>query len=280
MREAWELDVTEIGPIAGGLSVEQIRRRLMTDRVGGHIVLFGEVGSTNDALRRRAEQGAADGTVVLAESQATGRGRRGKPWFSPAGLNLYASVLCRPSIPLSAVPVYTFITSLAMTDAIGAERIPAAIKWPNDVLIDGRKAAAALVTCARTRAAPAYVILGAGVNLNVDRAWLETALGPAAAGATSLSEVAGRPIDRNGFAATFLNSLERWDDEYRAKGPAGVLAEWRARDALTGRAVEIRDGERSYCGTVRGVTDHGRLIVEEADGTHHEVSTGEVVVAR
>lgn len=161
VKNAWELDVKEMGPLADCLSVEQIRRRLVTDRVGVQIVLLGEVGSTNDVQRRRAEKGAADGTVLLAESQATGRGRRGTPWFSPAGLNLYVSVLCRPAIPLAAVPVYTFITSLAMTDAIQAEKVSAAIKWPNDVLIAGLKVAGALAACAHTAAAPAYVILGA-----------------------------------------------------------------------------------------------------------------------
>lgn len=277
MRDkAWELGRNEIGPVADALSVEEIRRHLTTDRVGGQMILLGEVGSTNDALRRRVRKGAVDGTVLLAESQTTGRGRHGKPWFSPTGLNLYVSVLCCPPIPVSSVPVYAFIASLAITDAMRAEGIPAAIKWPNDVLVDGRKAAGVLVTCARTRGRPTHVILGVGVNVNVDRAWLAAGLGPAAAGATSLSEIAGRQIDRNALAGMLLNALERWDGEYRSGGPSGVLAEWRGRDALNGRAVEIRQDGRSLRGTARGVTDQGRLIVEEADGTRHEVLTGEV----
>src|SRR5687768_4009061 len=100
--------------IAGGareadtmpLSIDALRSRLVTDRVGFHTYLFGEVGSTNAVLRRLAETGAADGTVVFAETQTAGRGRLGKPWFSPPGLNLYASVLFRPSIPLAAVPIF------------------------------------------------------------------------------------------------------------------------------------------------------------------------------
>jgi BirA family transcriptional regulator, biotin operon repressor / biotin---[acetyl-CoA-carboxylase] ligase len=261
-----------------GLSIDHIRPHLATRRIGLQVYLFGEVSSTNVVLRRLAETGAADGTVVLAEAQTMGRGRLGKPWYSPAALNLYASVLFRPAIPPAAVPVFAFISSLAVTDAIRAHGLPATIKWPNDVLIEGRKVAGTLVTYAVAGEVVEYVILGIGVNLNVDRAALRAALGPAAASATSLREAAGHRVDRNAFAATFLELLEQWDNQYRSRGPAAVMAAWRERDALAGHAVEIRGEGDSYAAEALGVNDDGRLVVEDTRGVRHQVLTGEVLL--
>jgi BirA family biotin operon repressor/biotin-[acetyl-CoA-carboxylase] ligase len=278
MERYWALDVKECGPIADGFSIEQIRRKLVTDRVGCQMYLFGEVGSTNEVLRHVAGNGAADGTVVLADAQTMGRGRLGKPWFSPAGVNLYVSVLCRPTISPRAVPVFGFVASLATADAVRAEGIAVAIKWPNDVLVGGRKIAGTLATYATTGNLVDSVILGVGVNVNVGRATLNTGLGPAAPGATSLAEVTGRPIDRSRFTATFLNALGAWDDEYRTHGPDGVLAAWRERDAMAGRTVEVREAGRAYRGRACGVNDAGRMVVEDAGGERHEVVAGEVVI--
>jgi BirA family biotin operon repressor/biotin-[acetyl-CoA-carboxylase] ligase len=260
------------------LAIQHVRRTLATERVGFQTYLFGEVGSTNSVLRRLAETGAPDGTVVLAEAQTMGRGRLGKPWFSPAGLNLYASVLLRPVIPPAAVPVFAFISSLAVSDAIWAEGLPAAIKWPNDVLVDGRKVAGTLAAYASAGDLVEYVILGVGVNINVERRTLTSALGPAAAAATSLREAAGRRIDRNAFTATFLTMIEKWDNEYRAHGGDAVLAAWRDRDALAGHLVEIRGAGEPYRGRALGVNRDGRLMVEDSRGMCREILTGEIVI--
>jgi BirA family biotin operon repressor/biotin-[acetyl-CoA-carboxylase] ligase len=273
-----ETVTSEPGMIEDQLSIELIRQRLATARVGFQTYLFGQVSSTNTVLRRLAEAGVPDGTVVLAETQTAGRGRLGKPWFSPAGLNVYASVLFRPPLAPSAVPVFAFISSLALTAAMDAEGIAAEVRWPNDVLIEGDKVGGTLATYASAGDLVEYVILGVGVNVNVDRAALVEALGPAGRHATSLREAAGRRLDRNAFAAAFLNHLEKWDDSVRALGPEPVLAGWHSRDALAGRLVEIRlPGER-WQGRAIGVTGEGRLLVEDAGGARREVVTGEVAV--
>jgi BirA family biotin operon repressor/biotin-[acetyl-CoA-carboxylase] ligase len=258
------------------LSIDEIRTRLVTDRVGFHTYLFGEVGSTNAVLRRLAQTGAADGTVVFAETQTAGRGRFGKLWFSPPGLNLYASVLFRPSIPRSAVPVFAMVASLALTDATWAESVPAAIRWPNDVLVDGRKVAGTLVSYASAGDVVEYVIVGVGVNINVDRAALVSGLGAAATEATSLAEAAGHPIDRNAFAAAFLNALEAWDATYRASGPEALLAAWRERDALAGHLVDVREAPRRYVARALDIGADGRLIVEDEAGRRHILTDAEI----
>jgi BirA family biotin operon repressor/biotin-[acetyl-CoA-carboxylase] ligase len=261
------------------LSVEAIRRGLVTERVGVQTYLFGEVGSTNAVLRHLAETGAADGTVVLADAQTLGRGRLGKPWFSPPARNLYASVLLRPSIVPSAVPVFSIIASLAVADAVWAEGLCAAVKWPNDVLLDRRKIAGTLIGYAIEGDRTQYVILGVGINVNVDRPMLVEGLAAAARHATSLAEAAGRPIDRNALAARVLSALEKWDDVYRARGAAPLVEAWRERDGLAGHRVRIREPRREWSARVIGITLAGRLLVEDDAGAPCEVADGEVAFA-
>jgi len=263
---------------ADSLCIELIRRQLETEVVGFQMDLYQEVDSTNAALRRLAEAGAREGTAVLAEAQHAGRGRRGTPWFSPPGLNLYASVLFRPPIGPSAVPVFSFITSLALSDAIRAEGVPAAIKWPNDILIEGRKVAGSFGAVATVGDLVDYVILGTGANLNVERPALQQGLAAAAAGAISVREAAGRPIDRNGFAAAYLNLLEKWFDVYRVSGAPAVLQAWRERDVLAGRWVAVRSEGARYDGRVLGANSEGQLVVQDAADVQHRVIGAEITV--
>lgn len=225
-----QLDTAPVSHESQSLAIKVIRRRLATEIVGCHIYLFGVVPSTNAVLRRLAEAGQREGTVVLTEEQRDGRGRRGQPWFSPSGVNLYASVLFRPAdLAVDAVDAFSHIAALALTDAIGAEGLRATIREPNDVLVGGGKVAGILVESASRDGRVEFVILGVGVNVNVTRATLAEALGEAADGATSLRESGGRPIDRNALAAGFLNALERWFEVYGREGAAAVVRAWRSR---------------------------------------------------
>lgn len=272
-RSIETLDDTE-----SALSIGLIRRDLKTALVGFQMDLYEDIDSTNAALRRLAEVGTRTGTVVLAEHQRAARGRDGAPWFSPPGCNLYASVLFRPGIGPRAVPVFSFISSLALTDAIWAEGLPAAIKWPNDILIEGRKVAGSFGVVATVGDLVDYVILGVGVNVNVERRVLERGLGAAAAGAISLREAAGRPIDRNRFTAAYLNALEKWLDVYRASGPLPVLDAWRKRDVLAGHWVSIQGEGPQYEGCVLGANSDGQLVVQDTWEVQHRVVAGEVTV--
>jgi BirA family biotin operon repressor/biotin-[acetyl-CoA-carboxylase] ligase len=266
----------EFEALTDSLAIDMIRRHLVTEAVGCRIYLFRDVGSTNEVLRRLARSGAREGTVVLAEAQTAGRGRCGQAWFSPPGVNLYASVLLRPPIPRTAVPVFSFIASLALTDAIWAQGVRAGIKWPNDVVVDGLKVGGTLVSYADAGDRVEYVILGVGLNLNVDRASLRAALGSAAAGATSVAAAAGRRIDRNAFAAAFLNFVEKWAAVYRTRGAAAVLQAWRERDVLTGRWATIDAGDGPLDACVVGVDDDGCLQIQDCGGRRRSVASATV----
>jgi BirA family biotin operon repressor/biotin-[acetyl-CoA-carboxylase] ligase len=257
------------------LSITGIRRQLSASVVGRQLYLFGEVESTNAALRRLARLGALEGTVVLGESQTAGRGRLGQPWFSPPLVNLYASVLFREPLALREAPLFSFIAGLALADAVRDTGGSPAIKWPNDVLVDGRKVAGSLIECGARGDEVDYLIVGVGANLNVDLDALGAALGPAAAGATSLRAATGCEVDRDAFAAAYLNALDAWARLYRAEGPGPILEAWGTLDILTGRQVEIR-GAVPFIGRVAGVDAGGRLVVQDALGERRVVSNDEV----
>src|SRR5712691_2660847 len=254
------------------LSVESIRSRLVAPTVARQLYLFGQVSSTNAMLKRLAVSGAAEGTVVLAETQTAGRGRMGQPWFSPAGVNLYVSVLFRGSLTLAQAPVFSLIAGLALADAVAESGATPAIKWPNDVPVGGRKIGGSLVECVARDGAVEYLILGVGANLNVAPDALRAALGSAADAATSLCAATGRTVDRSAFAAAYLNALETWTRRFRTEGPPAVLAGWRDRDILTGRRVEIRGHGMPVIGRVAGLDDQGHLIVRGSLGERRVVS--------
>lgn len=258
------------------LSIERIRQTLTAETVGSKIYLLGEVPSTNSVLHRLAQAGAPEGTVLLAEGQTAGRGRQGKTWFSPGGMSLCVSVLFRPRLTLKEVPVFSFIASLALADAIREEGVEPAIKWPNDILVGKRKVAGILAESAGTDVEVEFVIVGAGANLNVEREAFRSALGAAAQSAVSLHEVAGREIDRNTFAGRFLTLLEEWFQIYLFKGASVVLQAWRDRDITTGRRVEVREGPQVYDGRALGVNREGHLVVRDAHGQVHRVVSGEI----
>jgi BirA family transcriptional regulator, biotin operon repressor / biotin---[acetyl-CoA-carboxylase] ligase len=144
-----------------------------------------------------------------------------------------------------------------MAGAIAAFGAQPVIRWPNDVLIDGRKVGGSLAGCSIREGAVEYLILGVGVNLNVEPRLLDAALGSTSKAATSLSSVTGRRVDRSAFAADYLNALERWGQVFRTEGAAPILAAWRDQDTLTGRRVEIRGTGQPFMGRVLGLDEEG-----------------------
>jgi BirA family biotin operon repressor/biotin-[acetyl-CoA-carboxylase] ligase len=254
-----------------GLDVGAIRRGLAAEVVGSHVYVFGDLASTNAALRDLADAGAQEGTVVISEAQHAGRGRMEIAWFSPPGVNLHVSVLLRPEISVSAAPIFSFIASLALTETIWELGVPAGVKWPNDIVVGGRKVAGARLDVAIVGDRVSYVVVGVGINVNVLHGDFEKALGAAAADATSLREAIGRPVDRNALAAAFLNQIEKWLSLYRTRGPEAIAAAWRERDVLTGHRVAVKGPGGEFVGRVAGVDPCGFLVVDDERGVRHTV---------
>lgn len=257
-------------------NAEALKRAIQT-RVFGQVVHYwDEVDSTNTALVRLSKEGAAEGTVVLADAQTEGRGRIGKPWFSPPGVNLHLSVLLKPPINFTEARLFTLIGSLTIADAIEAHGVKAQVKWPNDVLVNDKKIAGVLAEVQAHDGRVEQVILGMGVNLNLDRPSMDRLFGDAAPGATSLCEVLGRTVDRNAFAARLLESLEHRYFDFLAHGKRPVLHEWRSRSFL-GRRVTLREEDMHMEGVAMDLDEEGCLLVNLDDGSTVRVREGEVI---
>ena len=248
-------------------------------RLGHTVIVLAETGSTNDDLRTKAEAGAPEGVVVVAEAQTRGRGRLGRPWVSPAGKNLTMSVLLRPRWPAEECFRITLLAGLAVAETL-AERygLKPRIKWPNDVLIRERKLCGILAEMKASAGRVDYVVLGLGVNLNLGREDLPDELRSLA---TSVGEELGRPVSRPEFARSLLMALEaRYLLMEQGKWPE-VLAAWNHWAAIKGREVVVESGAGTIQGPVMGVDDDGALRVFDRQArVERRILAGDVLYAR
>jgi BirA family biotin operon repressor/biotin-[acetyl-CoA-carboxylase] ligase len=252
---------------------------LLRTRVFGHrLVYLAETDSTNRVAAELARDAAAEGTVVVAESQTAGRGRMGRSWFSPPGTNLYLSVILRPGVPPARASQVSILAAIAATRAMRRYAAEAAIqiKWPNDVLANGRKVAGILCDLSAEMDRIHYLIVGIGVNVNLDPAALPPDL---AATATSLRAVAGVPLSRPALLADLLLELENACAVWTRDGLAPFIAEWTAESALHRRQVVVDTPAGRMAGTVAGLTVDGALQLVLADGSRHDVVTADVHLA-
>ena len=266
--------LAEIPDRLGALEVGLL---LNTREIGRELHCATEIPSTNDAARELADEGAVHGEVVIAESQTAGRGRRGRSWASPPGMNLYLSVVLRPELPPQRAPELTLVASIAVCEACRKAGVDAGIKWPNDVLAGGRKVAGILTELSAEPDVVHWVIVGVGVNLNATPDDYPAEL---RAIATSLAAERGQPVPRALFAAALLAELEYWLDLHAEEGFEPVREAWRERSVTLGRTVRI-DGERGEVeGVAENIDDSGSLLVR-VDGSLVRVTGGDVrLVAR
>jgi BirA family biotin operon repressor/biotin-[acetyl-CoA-carboxylase] ligase len=258
------------------LNAEAVKRVTQTRLLGQVVHYWDTVDSTNAALSRLVKEGAVEGTVVLADTQTQGRGRLSKPWFSPPGVNLHMSVLLTPPIQLKEARFLTLIGSLAIADAIEAQGVKAQVKWPNDVLVADKKIAGVLAEVQAHDGSVKHLILGMGVNLNIDRASMNRLFADAATEATSLHEALGRTVDRSEFTALLLERLEKYYFDFLAGGKRTILQEWGSRSFL-GRRVSVREEGMHVEGIAMDLDDDGCLVVTLDDGSSVHVQEGEVV---
>ena len=225
-------------------------------------------GSTNDDAMAAARAGAPHGATFVADEQTRGRGRRGHRWSAAPGESLTFSVVLRPELPLERLSALTLAVGLAVRDAI-APRIhaPAKVKWPNDVLVDGRKLAGVLVESQLASGALSAVVVGIGLNVAMRELPAEirgTASSLALSGATDL--------DREALLVDLLQALDGRVQSYEREGLAAMLDELARFDALAGRRVRVDP----VTGIARGIDRDGALLVEDDSGTRQRVMSGTV----
>ena len=260
------------------LVASTIRQGLYTHVVGRRILYYPELKSTMDEASRFADEGAEEGTVVIAERQSAGRGRQGRSWVSQPG-NLLFSVLFRPD--MTQLPFISIIGGVAAARAVRKTTgLTASIKWPNDLILDGRKAAGILAESAIVGDSVCYAVLGIGVNVVLDVSESEEIASfhpELVEGATSVNAAAGREVDRESLLRQLLMDL---DDLYISlRRGASPLPEWRNLLETTGRRVEATFGEDSYVGLAEGVDDIGNLLLRLDDGKVVSLTAGDVTLS-
>lgn len=259
-------DLLSPGEIAGYLKAKLIGRRL---------VCLATTTSTNSDAFRLAEQDAVEGTVILSDGQSSGKGRLGRVWSSPEGVNLYCSVILRPGIMPYEAPQLTFLSAVAVARTIElVSDLKPEIKWPNDVLIKGKKVAGLLNEMNAETDVINFVILGIGVNLNMTAEQFPPDLRHPA---TSILLESGRPVGRARFAALLMGELDRLYRDFRTNGFGPVRAEWQQRCNAHGRELAISDGGADVVkGMFAGIDSYGALLVAGAGGKIERILSGDV----
>jgi BirA family biotin operon repressor/biotin-[acetyl-CoA-carboxylase] ligase len=246
--------------------------------VGRDIQVFKETGSTNDTMEMLARDGAAEGMVVFAESQTRGRGRMGRRWLSASGKGLWFSVLLRPPLRPQETTRLTVAAAVAIRRAIWkVTRLQCGIKWPNDLLLQGRKVAGILTELSAETDRVRYLILGVGIDVNQRASEFPRSLAKVAG---SLLLAAGTAVDRAALAAEVLSQLDR---EY-ARVCAGrfqeVAEEWESACATLGQTVCIKIGERLVEGRAEALDADGALLVRTEHGRLVCVTGGDLTVEK
>ena len=256
------------------LTPSEIRPFLKTKWMGKTIHHFHTLDSTNSKAYQLALDGAEEGEVVISESQEKGRGRLGRQWFSPPFLNLYLSVILRPKIPPHQASLITLMAAVATADAIQKfSGLLPLIKWPNDILLRDRKIAGLLNEIHSEMDRIHFVILGIGVNLNLDKRKFSKEFG---AGATSLKIEMGQAISRKIFLQTLLQELEKWYTIFMKEGSALILEAWRDRAHIKGRRVKVTSFGKALTGVAVDIDSDGALILETMGGERERVVAGDI----
>ncbi|MCI9361350.1 MAG: biotin--[acetyl-CoA-carboxylase] ligase [Hungatella sp.] len=251
-------------------------RSCMKSRWMGHKVEFREeTDSTNTEARRQAEKGALDGTLVVAECQTAGKGRRGRHWTSPAGTGIWMSLVLKPKLEPSCAPMLTLLAGLAVS--VGIEDycgLKPQIKWPNDLTLEGKKICGILTEMSADMEMIQYVVVGIGINVNIEEFPEEIART-----ATSLYLETGKKLKRSGMIACIVKRMEEYYEKFLSMADLSCIQEdYEERLVNLNREVLVLASKDEYKGICRGINKTGELLVEREDKSISQVMSGEVSV--
>ena len=254
----------------------EIKNGLRTRFVGKDIVFFEEVDSTNRVAKQLAQKGAAAGAVVVAEAQGKGRGRLDRPYFSPAGKGIWFSVIVRPHILPQEAPKCTLLAAVAVAMAMKRFDLKAEIKWPNDILHEGKKLTGILTEMSAELDRVNYIVIGTGINVNMEEEDFPEELRDKA---TSLAIMKGEKLPRVAFFQAVLEALDELCTVLEEDGFAPIVARWREYAVTLGQDVHVigATGRGSFDGRAVDIDEEGALLVETADGVRR-VLAGDVSI--
>ncbi|MCK9230217.1 MAG: biotin--[acetyl-CoA-carboxylase] ligase [Syntrophales bacterium] len=258
-------------------SIAALEKQCSGRLIGRKIHFRETVDSTNTLALKLAGEGAAEGELVLADHQLSGRGRiPGRAWQSPPGRNIYFSVILRPEFNPARAPSITIMAGVAVARVL-AEYCPGAVrlKWPNDVQVQGRKVAGILTEMRVTGNRIDCIIIGIGINILMTREEFDESIRD---GAISLREAATGQVIREEVALKMFRSLEDWYIRYRDDGFPPIRKEWLSFSGIMGKYVEVINRKTREAGTVIGIDEEGCLLLRDGGGGVNRIFAGDVLV--
>lgn len=236
---------------------------------------YSVIGSTNERAKEAAAEGAPHGTLIVADCQNAGKGRRGRQWSTPAGTSIAMTLMLRPDFAPEKASMLTLVTALSVARAVEElSGLNVGIKWPNDLVINGKKLTGILTEMSADMDQIHYVVIGTGINVNLDQFPEELS-----ETATSLLLETGHPMNRAQIIARSMEFFEQDYADFAAEGSMKRLkTDYEKRLVNLDRKVQVLAGENGFPGIARGIDEEGRLLVEKADGTVTAVMSGEVSV--
>lgn len=258
------------------IKASEISKELSTTYIGKKLYVYDEVGSTNTIAKFLSMQDDENGTVIISEKQTKGKGRTGKDWESPLG-GIWLSIIIKPDADQSKLPLITLATGVAVAKAlekIGVENPE--IKWPNDIMINGRKVCGILTESVSKLDKIENVIIGVGIDANIESSQLPDELQKIT---TTIKDELGRECDENLLIRIFLEEFEQINELFNHENYEKILKEWRKRSYSIGKKVEVRKPfDTPFDAYVIGINEEGTLIVEKFDGTLEKVISGECII--
>lgn len=256
------------------LSWWETGRNLKTRKVARELHIYGEVTSTNDVAYEMALKGAQEGMVVIAESQIRGRGRMNRSWVSPRGKNLYLSLILRPRVPPQLAPMLTYMGAVSIAEALEKSfSLKVEVKWPNDILVRGRKLAGLLNEVKAETDRVDFVVLGFGVNLNMGKKDFPQELREKA---TSVMRELGHRVSRIEFTRCLLETLDAWYETFLLRGAEDILERWEALARIRGRLLEVRSFGTIHRGVAAGLDRDGALILRKGKDEAIRIVAGDL----
>lgn len=257
---------------------DEISKNLNTKYIGKDIYIFNEVMSTNTIAKFLSMNGVGNGAVVISEKQTKARGRSGKNWESPLG-GVWLSIILNPNVNHSKIPLITLATGVAVENTlkrIGVKNTE--IKWPNDILIHGKKVCGILTEAITSFNTIESVIIGVGIDANIS---IENFPEELRENMTTLNDEIGEKVDENLLIKLFLEEFEKISEQFINEEYETILKEWRKNSYTIGKIVEVHEPfSKPYDGYVLGISRDGSLVVEKIDGTLEKVISGECIIKK
>ncbi|MCF6137553.1 biotin--[acetyl-CoA-carboxylase] ligase [Pseudalkalibacillus berkeleyi] len=252
----------------------EIKNHLNTEKIGQVVHFENTVTSTQEIAHKHALNGAEEGTIIIADEQTVGRGRLGRAWHSPKGSGVWMSIILRPNIPPQKAPQLTLLAAVSVVQGIEeVTGLSAQIKWPNDILIDGKKVVGILTELQAEADRVNSVIIGIGINVNTPKEAFPKDIETIA---TSLKVEKGEEIERAYLVRAIMEKMEKLYHIYLEHGFAPIKLMWESSAASLGKRVRVRTITGELYGKAQGITEEGVLLVEDDEGTVHRVYSADI----